>query len=202
MSSYRFVLRPTWTISALWHKSKYKSKFSLNFFLNQIFGFPCYSTREDLSIDVSITNVGLILTKLRWFKLFGTSQNTSQNSISNFFEKIQIFVFPCCSTREEVSIDASITNVGLISTKPGRFLFSGYGQTDWQTHTVFGILIWKHMGTQKISTQSSKLVVSRRSLYASPETEMHNHFPLKKLSVCKNWRGNLAWYTNKECNCK
>ena len=26
--------------------------------------FPCYSTREDLSIDVSITNVGLTLTKL------------------------------------------------------------------------------------------------------------------------------------------
>ena len=33
----------------------------------------------------------------------------------------------------------------------------------------FGILTWKHVGTQKISTQSSKLVVSRRSLYASPE---------------------------------
>ena len=29
-----------------------------------IFGFPCCSTREDLSIDVSITNVGLLLTKL------------------------------------------------------------------------------------------------------------------------------------------
>ena len=33
----------------------------------------------------------------------------------------------------------------------------------------FGILIWKHVGTQKISTQNSKLVVSCRSLYASPE---------------------------------
>ena len=31
----------------------------------------------------------------------------------------------------------------------------------------FGILTWKHVGTQKISTQNSKLVVSRRSLYAS-----------------------------------
>ena len=30
-----------------------------------IFGFPWCSTREDLSIDVSLTNVGLILTKLR-----------------------------------------------------------------------------------------------------------------------------------------
>ena len=44
------------------------------------------------------------------------------------------------------------------------------GQTDVQTDRHgFGILTWKHVGTQKISTQSSKLVVSRRSLYASPE---------------------------------
>ena len=34
-------------------------------------------TREDLSIDVSITNVGLILTKLRWFQLFVKSQNSN-----------------------------------------------------------------------------------------------------------------------------
>ena len=40
------------------------------------------------------------------------------------------------------------------------------GQTDGHG---FGILTWKHVGTQKISTQSSKLVVSRRFLYASPE---------------------------------
>ena len=31
--------------------------------------FPCCSTREDLSIDVSITNVGQILTKQRRFQL-------------------------------------------------------------------------------------------------------------------------------------
>ena len=31
----------------------------------KIFGFPCCNTSENLSIDVSITNVGLILTKLR-----------------------------------------------------------------------------------------------------------------------------------------
>ena len=98
----------------------------------QIFGFLCCSTWEGLSIDLSITNVGLILTKLRWFQFFGTSQNTSQNSISNFW-KNQIFWFPCCSTREDLSIDVSITNVGLILTKSGWFLFSGYGQTDKQT---------------------------------------------------------------------
>ena len=37
------------------------------------------------------------------------------------------------------------------------------GQTDGQTDRhCFGIFTWKHVGTQKISTQSSKLVVSRR----------------------------------------
>ena len=45
--------------------------------------FPCCSTHEDLSIDETITNVLLILKKLRRIQLFGTSQN----SISNFFEK-------------------------------------------------------------------------------------------------------------------
>ena len=58
------------------------------------------------------------------FQLFGTSQN----SISTFLKNIQIFVFPCCSTREDLSIDVSITNVGLISTKPGWCLFSGNRQ--------------------------------------------------------------------------
>ena len=81
---------------------------------NQIFGFPWCITREDLSNDVSITNVGLILTKLRWFQLLVKSQ------ISNFelfWKKNQIFGFPWCSTREDLSTDVSITNVGLILTK-------------------------------------------------------------------------------------
>ena len=45
-----------------------KSKFNFKLFEKkkiQMFGFPCCSTSENLSIDVSITNVGLILTKLR-----------------------------------------------------------------------------------------------------------------------------------------
>ena len=33
--------------------------------------------REDLSIDVSITNVGLILTKLWWLQLFVKSQDSN-----------------------------------------------------------------------------------------------------------------------------
>ena len=153
-----------------------KSKFKFQTFLkkNQIFGFPWRSTREYLSIDVSITNVGLILTKLRWFQLFVKSQNPN---FELFWKKNPIFGFPWRSTREDLSIDVSITNVGLILTKLWWFLFSGYGQMDRQTDGQtdrrtdrhgFGILLWKHVGTQKISTQSSKLVVSRRSISSPP----------------------------------
>ena len=39
-------------------------RYSFFFKENQIFRFLSCSTREDHSIDVSITNVGLILTKL------------------------------------------------------------------------------------------------------------------------------------------
>ena len=110
---------------------RHESKFEFQTFKKKNLGFPCCSTREDFSIDVSITNVGLIMTKLWWFQLFSTSQNSN----SNFFEKKknQIFGFPCCSTREDLFIDVSITNVGLILTKLWWFLFSGYGQMDRQT---------------------------------------------------------------------
>ena len=72
MSSYRCMLRPTRMISALRHKSKFKFelkkkqvKTQFRIFFSQIFMIPCCSILEDLSIDVSIANVGLILTKLR-----------------------------------------------------------------------------------------------------------------------------------------
>ena len=85
-------------ISALQHKSKYKSNSILNFLekKNQIFWFPCCSTREDLSIDISITNVGLILTKPGrfCFSAYGNS-GYGQNSISL---KFHISGFPWCST--------------------------------------------------------------------------------------------------------
>ena len=143
----RNSISSTWMISSFWHKSKYKSKFNFElkkktrqtkykskfnfkFFWKKKFMFPCCSTREDLSIDVSIGIVGLILANLGWFQLFGTSRN----SISNFFEKkISILGFICCSTREGLSIDVSITNVGLILTKLWWFLFSGCGQMDRRT---------------------------------------------------------------------
>ena len=88
--------------------------FSTLILWNSHFGFSCYSTREDLSIDVSIINVGLILTKLRWFQIFATSQNLN---FELFWKKNQINRFPWCSTREALSIDVLITNEGLILTK-------------------------------------------------------------------------------------
>ena len=80
-----------------------------------ISGFQWCSTREDHSIDVSITNVGLILTKLRWFQLF--IHQKSKFEFRTFWKKTRILGFPWCSTREDLSIDVSITNVGLILTK-------------------------------------------------------------------------------------
>ena len=122
-------------ISALQHKSN-----SISNFLEKIsnFWFPCCSTREDLSVVVSITYVGLILTKPGrfLFSAYGNSgygQN-SISSISNFLKKKNhIFGFPWRSTREDLSINVSITNVGLTLTKLGGFLFSGYGQMDRRT---------------------------------------------------------------------
>ena len=107
----------------------------------------------------------------------------SNFEFQTFLKKIQIFGFPWCSTREDLSIDASITNVGLILTKLRGFIFLGVrtdrrtdGRTDRQTDGHgFGILIWKHVDTQKISTQSSKLVVSCRSLYAPRRSGMHKY---------------------------
>ena len=137
---------------------------------------------EDLSIDVSTTNVGLILTKLRWFQRikpvvenrlcqtvkkklrqrFGKTcfpyhvqrwvlssgnkgkhvflkslkknlrrfqlVSTSQNWIRTFLKKKFKFsgfhyVGRVASTHEDLSIDASISNVGLILTKLWWFLF-------------------------------------------------------------------------------
>ena len=106
-------------------------RFLTYFKKNQISWFSCCCTREDLSVDVSITNVGQILTKPGrfCFSAYG------QNSISNFLKNFHIFGFPWCSTREDHSIDASITNVGLILTKQWWFLISGCGQTRfWNPH--------------------------------------------------------------------
>ena len=76
------------------------------------------------------------------------------------------------------------TNVGLILTKLGLFLFSGYGQMDRRTDRHgFGILIWKHVGTQKISTQSSKLVVAVDPYMPPRRSGMHKKFSISLKSL-------------------
>ena len=87
-------------ISALQHKSKYKSNLISNFFekKNLIFWFPCCSTRENLSVDISITYVGLILTKPGRF-FFSAYENSgygqnSISSISKFLKNFHIYGFP------------------------------------------------------------------------------------------------------------
>ena len=97
---------------------KYKSN-SISKFKKKIKFFgSCCITREDLSVDVSINYVGLLLTKPGRF-LFSAYGNSGygQNSISNFLKFFHIFGFPWGSTREDHSVDVSITNVGLILTK-------------------------------------------------------------------------------------
>ena len=89
---------------------------------NWICGFLCYITSEDFLIDVAINYKSR--TDIDEAKVISALRHKSK-----FYFKIkkknQFFGFPCFSTCEDLSIDVSITDVGLILTKPGRFLFSG-----------------------------------------------------------------------------
>ena len=61
------MTKPGWFLFSGYEHSGYGQNSILNFFekkKNNFFGFSCCSICEDLSIDVSITNVQLILTKL------------------------------------------------------------------------------------------------------------------------------------------
>ena len=74
---------------------KKKVKIQFRIFLNQIIMFPCSSTLEDLSIDVSDTNVGLILTKLRRFQLFVKIRTfLKKNHILGFHGVVLVKTFP------------------------------------------------------------------------------------------------------------
>ena len=104
----------------------------------------------------------MILMKLGWFQVFRhICQSTNQNSISNFFENImKFFGLPWCRTREDISIDVSITNVGLILTKIGWFLSRG---TDRQTNTILEFS-YGNMSAHtkfKLKAQNQELAVDR-----------------------------------------
>ena len=94
--------------------------------------FPCCGTREDLSVDVSITYVGLILTKPgRFFSQRTKTRGTDKiqfRQFRTFLKKNKILRFLCCSTCEDLSIDASITNVGLILKNLRWFQLFGTSQ--------------------------------------------------------------------------
>ena len=84
-------------------------------------------------------HIGACWDLLEWFQLFGTSQNTSRIQFWTFLKKKSNFWFPCCSTREDLSVDVSITYVGLILTKPGRFFFSAYGNSGYGQNSISSI---------------------------------------------------------------
>ena len=106
---------------ALWHKSKFnlellkrKSKFKFEFFKIK---FLCFH----VVVLFKTFPLMYLLLMYNWY-WWGYSDFSSSSKvkirISNFFEKkIRIFGFPCCSTHEDLSIDVSITTVGLILTK-------------------------------------------------------------------------------------
>ena len=75
------------------------------------------STLKVTTMHPRCRNIGACWDLLEWFQLFSTSQNTSRIQFRTFLKKNQIFWFPCCSTREDLSVDVSITHAGLILTK-------------------------------------------------------------------------------------
>ena len=86
------------------------------------------STLKGTTMHPRCRHIGACWDLLKWFKLYSTSQNTSRIQFRTFLKKNQFFWFPWCSTREDLSVDISITYVGLILTKPGRFF-------SWHTET-------------------------------------------------------------------
>ena len=133
---------------------------------NHIFGFPCCIARKDFSIDASITNVGLILTKLRWFQPFVRSQNSN---FELFWKKFKLLGFHGVVLVKTFPLMCQLLGMHDWYWRcqgPGYFF---RGMDRWTDRHSFGILIWNHVSTHKISTQYSKLVVSCQSLYASQE---------------------------------
>ena len=65
-------------------------------------------------------------------------KNTKHDSRNTEVSIKMFFFFQCCSTREDLSIDVSITNVGLMLTKLRWYLLSGYRQTDTISESSYG----------------------------------------------------------------
>ena len=123
--------------------------------------YACFSTQEDFFIGVSITNVRLILTKVRVISAF---RHKSKFEFRTFLKKFEFLGFHGVILGKTFLLMHQLLmkeSVGQILTKLWLFLSSGYRQTGF----------WNpHMETcRHTKNLNSKLVVSRRFLYASPE---------------------------------
>ena len=103
---------------------------------NKNFGFPYCSSCEDLSIYVAINYY--CRTDIDEARVISALQHKSKFNLDVSWKENQDFEYLCCSTHEDLSIDESITTVGLILTKLRRFLFSGYRQTQFQNPHNYG----------------------------------------------------------------
>ena len=174
-------------ISAFQHKSK----FNFELFWKK---FKFYSFHAVVLAKTFLLMYQLPMQDWYW-RSYGDFSSSAQVKIriSNFFEKNQIFGFSCCSTREDLSIDVSITNVGLILTKLWDFFSRGTDrwtdrqtdrrtdrQTDRRTDRLTDTVLESSYGNmsehKKFQLKSLKqLLVSCRSLYMPPRrTGMHN----------------------------
>ena len=127
------------------------------FFLIKVLGFHVVN----FSIDVSITTVGVgpgLWSRSRWSRMFSAGVG-----YQNCWSQVRSRNI-CCNYRLQCLLNNLNYNINCLKIRT-------HGRTD---RHGFGILTWKHADTQKISTQSSKLVVSRQSLYTSRRPGMHN----------------------------
>ena len=126
------------------------------------------STREDLSIDASISYY--CRTDIEEARMIFALRHKSKFNFELFWKKNQILVFPCSSSREDLSIDVSNTNVGLILTKLGWCPFSEYDRQMDRQNTI-SKSSHGNMSAHKNFNSMLKIKVSYRSLYASPDDE-------------------------------
>ena len=116
---------------------------------------------------------------------------TSENAVSwtNFpricylnFLKFTFFGFPWCSTREDLSIDVSITNVGLILKKGMVISFLGV-RTDRQTR--FWSRFYGNIGTQNFSKKT--FLKNKIKFLGSHAVVLVNTFQLMYQLLMQDW---------------
>ena len=96
------------------------------------------STLKGTTMHPRCRHIGACWDLLEWFQLFSTSQNTSRIQFRTFLKKKnQNFWFPCCSTREDLSVDISITYVGLIFDEARAIFVLGIRKLDVRTEFNF-----------------------------------------------------------------